>query len=114
MYDVQQITNFAKQTQTLKFPDGTTIALSLEYKPLQNGWFITSLTYGDFSLSNIRIVISPNFLYQYKNQIPYGIGCASTDGFEPVQQEDFNSGRCKLYILDAEEVAALEDYINGH
>jgi hypothetical protein len=114
MYDIQQITSFAKQSQTLKFPDGTTIAIELEYKPLQYGWFITNLTYGDFALSNIRIVISPNFLYQWKNKIPYGIGCSSTDGFEPVNQEDFNSGRCRLYVLEAADVAALQEYISGN
>lgn len=114
MYDVQQITNFAKQAQTLKLPDGTTIAIELEYKPIQLGWFLTSLQYNDFELKNLRIVVSPNMLYQFKNQIPFGIACTSTDGFEPVNQEDFSSGRCRLFILDEADVQALEDYINGH
>jgi hypothetical protein len=114
MYDVQQITNFAKQTQSLLFPDGTAISLTLEYKPMQYGWFITKLVYGTFQLQNIRIVISPNFLYQYKNQIPYGIGCSSKDGVEPVNQQDFNSGRCRLFILNSDEVKQLGAYINGN
>jgi hypothetical protein len=114
MYNVQQITTNAKQIQTLKLPDGTAITISLEYKAMQYGWFLTSLVYGNFEVKNLRIVTSPDLLYQWKNKIPFGLACTSTGNFEPVAQEDFSSGRCKMYILTSSEVAAYEDYLNGN
>lgn len=43
-------------------------------------------------------------LLQFKNQIPFGIACYSTNNREPSLQEDFSSGTSQLFILDQAEV----------
>lgn len=113
MYEIKQVTRDPLQQQTLILPDGTSLTLTLYFVPMQYGWFIRNLTHGDFILNGFRVVISPNMLYQYKNLIPFGLACFSTDSREPSQQDDFASGFAKLYLLNEAEVEQYEDYLSG-
>ena len=114
MYQIQNITDDPKQKQTLVLPDGTQIQISYYYVPNQQSWFIRTLTYDTFILQGIRICNSPNLLYQFRNQIPFGLACFSTLAKrEPMLQEDFSTGESKLYILTAEEVNQYTDYLSG-
>ena len=110
MFRIQQITDNAYQQQTLVLPDGESIFIQIEYKPMQYGWFIRRLEYLDFVINGVRICTSPNLLYAFKNQIPFGLACTTEANNEPTQQQDFSSGRSKLYILTAEEVEALQEF----
>jgi len=114
MFKIQNITTAAKQKQVLILPDGTSISFSIEYIPLQIGWFIREISYNDFVLNGVRISNSPNLLYQYRNQIPFGLACFSTIAErEPTLQEDFFSDASKLYILTEAEVADYARYLSG-
>lgn len=113
MFIIQQITTDSDQKQTLILSDGTQILIELYFSPMQYGWFITSLTYGDFVLQGLRITNSPNMLQQFKNQIPFGLACFSTNNREPSQQDDFASGNSELYILSAAEVQAWTETLSG-
>ena len=113
MFIIQTITNDPQQKQTWVLQDGTAIAVQLEFKPMQFGWFINSLTYGNFSLNGYRVVNSPNMLYQFKNQIPFGLACFTTGNREPNQQQDFSSGNSVLYILSAAEVDQYTEFLSG-
>lgn len=119
MYRVEQITNNSKQKRTLVLPDGSLVTFTMEYIPLQQGWFINSLTYGDFILNGFKITNSPNMLHQYKNKLPFGIACISgkdiTSGGmrEPTQQDDFVSEFSKMYLLDEDELIAYTEFLSG-
>lgn len=110
---IQQITASPSQTQTLILDDGTRIDLALYFRPMQFGWFLESLVYGDFILNGTRIVTSPNILQQYKNLIPFGIACYTKDQQEPKLLQDFISGYAQLYLLSAAEVVQLSEYLSG-
>lgn len=112
MYQVQNTTTNALQQQNLILPDGTIINFVIRYAPLQYGWFL-DLSYGQFSLNGLRITNSPNMLFQWKNILPFGLACFSTEGREATQQEDFASGEATLYVLTAAEVQAYIDYLEG-
>lgn len=43
-------------------------------------------------------------LNQFRNQIPFGLGCFTTLLREPTQQQDFSTGNFNLYILSQSEV----------
>jgi hypothetical protein len=105
MYQIQNITTDALQTQSLILPDGSVIGITMNYVDMQQGWFFTSLTYGSFTINGLRITNSPNMLHQFRNQIPFGMACVSTDDREPFLITDFFGGDSVLYILTAEEVA---------
>lgn len=117
MYLIQQVTQDPLQKQTLILPDGTSLTLTIYFVPMQYGWFITSLVYGNFTLNGLRITVSPNMLRQFKNQIPFGLACyanPSGKGREPSQQEDFSSNAFTLYLLDQVEVNEYEEILMGN
>lgn len=111
---IEQITTDARQRQTLILPDGTPLTFTMYFVPMQYGWFFTDITYGNVVITGRRIFVSPNMLYQFKNQIPFGIACFSQNSREPTLQQDFVSGAAKLYLLTAAEVQLLtEAFENG-
>lgn len=118
MYQVQQITTDSTQNLNLLLPDGTAIQLTLNFKPMMLGWFIQAISYTkgniSFALNNLRIVVSPNMLHQWRNIIPFGIACQSVANREPSLQQDFSSGNSNLYVLTPEEVEEFEELINGN
>jgi len=111
---IQQITSAASQSQQITLSDGTILTLQLQFIPIQQGWYITSLTYQSFTLSGFRISNSGNILHQYRNQIPFGIACFSNDQREPSLQQDFSSGNSNLYLLSAAETLAYAEYLLGN
>jgi hypothetical protein len=105
MYQIQQITSDPAQEQTLVLPDGTQIGFSMTYLPGQQIWNC-NISYGSsFVLNGLQIVNNPNLLQQWKNIIPFGLGCFSTSSREPSQLSDFSSGYASLYILSSDDVA---------
>lgn len=113
MKEIQQMTSDARQKQVLLLEDGTKIEIHFEFKPMQLGWFITHMVYGDFELRNLRITNSINFLHQFKNRIPFGLSCLSTGDREPSLQEDFSSGASTLYLLSADETREYAEFLSG-
>lgn len=113
MKKITQITSNPLQKQNLILDDGTQVQVTIYYVPLQFGWFITELVYGDFILRGVRICNSPNMLYQFKNQIPFGIACYTEANREPTQQQDFASGAAILYLLSQAEVDEYAEFLSG-
>lgn len=114
MLRIQRLTADPKQTQTVVVEDGTTFSLEIYYRPIQQGWFINSLVYGDFVINGMRIVVTPNMLHQFRNKIPFGIACLSDQNREPSLIEDFESGAAKLYLLNQTECEEFSSYLfNG-
>lgn len=116
MFVIQNITTDPKQTRILLLQDGSPVRVTMEFKPMQYGWFFNTLTYGDnFVLNGLRITNSPNMLHQWRNLIPFGLACFSVNNSarEPSQQADFSSGASILYFLSAAEVLAYSDFLSG-
>lgn len=111
MNTIQQITDDPSQNQILPLPNGNSINLTIQYIPQQSGWFITSLTYLNFTLQGVRITNSPNMLHQFRNQIPFGLACYTTAQREPTQQQDFLSGASTLYLLSQADVMAYAEFL---
>lgn len=112
MYLIQQVTDNPLQKQTLVLQDGTTVTIIMYFCPMQYAWFINSIQRGTFILRGLRITNSPNMLNQWRNLIPFGLGCFSTANREPSQQQDFSSGASKLYILTAAEVTQYAEFLS--
>jgi len=113
MFRIQNITTDPLQERDLILPDGSILTLTMYYRPMQYGWFINSLVYGDFTLKGVRITNNPNLLFQFKNQIPFGMACYSDENREPYLIEDFSSDSSKLYILTEADIEQYEDFLNG-
>jgi hypothetical protein len=117
MNQITQITSQPLQQQILTIEDGSQFSLEIFFMPTQLGWFITSLTYPNtnFTLNGMRIVLNPNMLFQFQNQIPFGLACypVGNQGREPSQQQDFSSGAFQLYILTQAEVQQYTQILSG-
>lgn len=113
MLRIQRITNAALQAQTLVLDDGTSFSITLYYRPLQRGWFINELKYGDFVLNGVRVVNSPNMLNQWRNKLPFGLACFTEGNREPTLQQDFVTEAAKMYVLTAAEVAEFAEYLTS-
>ena len=111
---IKNISADTKQLQTLVLPDGSSFQLTLYFVPMQLGWFITNLTYGDFVINYLRITNNPNMLRQWKNQIPFGLACFSKGNREPSFIEDFESNNSQLFILTKSEVEEYEAYLSDN
>jgi len=108
---IQRVTSNPYQKQTLVLDDGSTVTLTLYFRPMQQGWFITRLEWGSFVLTELRITNSPNMLRQWRNKLPFGLGCFSTENREPSLQEDFSTQASKLYILTEAECAEYNEFL---
>lgn len=110
---IQRVTSNPLQKQALILDDGTVVSLTMYFRPMQQGWFINELMWGSFVLNGLRICNSPNMLYQFRNQIPFGLACFSVNNREPSLQQDFSSGASKLYILTEAEVQEYTEYLRA-
>lgn len=110
---IKELTDEPQQRHTILLPSGQQVVLTLEFKPMQLGWFVQQITYNDWQANNLRVVTSPNMLHQFKNQIPFGLACFVTDGQEPSQQEDLLQSRAQLFILTSDETTEYEEFLSG-
>lgn len=107
------ITDNPAQTFTIPLQDGTVVSMFLYYIPNQMGWFYNLSWPGNTTVSGItingrRVVTSPNMLRQYKNEIPFGLGCTTADNKEPFNQNCFLTQYAILFLLDSAAVNATE------
>ena len=109
---VSIISNDFNQVFRLTLSSGKYIDVNLIYKQQQYGWFI-SFDYGDFSIKNFRVTTSGNFLHQFRNIIPFGLSCVTTDGQEPTLSDDFLKERAFMYFLNSDDVESNTKVISG-
>lgn len=107
MLYINKITNDPQQLITLTGIKGVTIQVALRFMPRIQRWMMDIDT-SDFSLKGLAITTSPNILRQYRNQITFGIACVADSGIDPFTIEDFASQTANLYLLNADDVAAVE------
>lgn len=95
--------------QTFKFSiDGYDfVEIALEFKSLQYAWFIT-LNWGEFSLNNERVAVSPNLLRQFSKMLPFGILITGVDAVDPFSNDAWLNG-WNFYMLDETDMADVED-----
>lgn len=113
MQRIENISAEPYQQQTLILDTGEPVILTLNFKPNQTGWFITELLYRNFVLQGMRVVNSPNLLNQFRNLVPFGLGCFSDANREPFFQEDFATSVSRLYILSEVETAEYAEFLRS-
>jgi hypothetical protein len=107
---INNITDAAWQEVNLRADSGDSVTLTLRYFDNQKGWFY-SIAYGTFTLVNRRLIASPSLLRSFRRILPFGLACTTTDGQEPIFQDDFTSGRASIFLLSAADVQTMENSI---
>lgn len=109
---IDNLTGFADQLSVLQLPDGTVANMELIFNGTTERWTM-NIVYGNFVCSGIGVCCYPNVLRQWRNILPFGIACTTSDQTDPFNINDFASGRALLYILSAADVQAVEIQIFG-
>lgn len=109
MTKIQGISDAASQNFTIALNDGSTFELGLVFKPLQQGWYL-SVTYGDFTVTNMRLCCVYNVLEQFSNRLPFGLACFTTQNQEPMFPQDFKASNAALCVLDETDLNNLEAF----
>ncbi len=109
---INNITAQPSQQMNLILPDNTIIKdFYLTYMDNNQGWFF-GLTYGNFVINNMRLVVNPNILREFNRVIPFSLGCDTVDGYENLFINDFSNVRASLYLLDQDDIADVESRLN--
>jgi hypothetical protein len=112
---MQQITNLsdeASQLTKVVLADGSVATFQFLYNAAVERWGF-SVSHPDIECDGMILCAGANVLRMFRNTIPFGLGCYSTDGADPFYIEDFASGRITLYVLDESEVEFFETAVYG-
>lgn len=95
----------AHQRHTLQFGEEE-ITLSLRYHPTVEMWTM-DVGYQGQSASGYKL--SVGVLHMQSRNFPFDfiVGDNSGQGLDPIRRDDFESGRCSLYLLDAADMENL-------
>ena len=101
------ITNNATQKFSLTLDDNTQADFILYFNPTINAWFF-DIIYKNWSSLGNKLVLSPNILRRFHNQIKFGMSCVAIDNVEPFDINDFISERVNLYVLNNDDISVIE------
>jgi hypothetical protein len=109
------LSNNADQQVFIPLTDGSLLQLEFIYRPRIQRWEIT-VTHPDLPggvASGMILCVSPNIMRPWKNLLSFGIAVLSTDGYDPVDINDFSNNRISVYVLTEDEVQMVENQIIG-
>ena len=112
MQIITSLTNYPNQMHRLVLENNETADFHLYYSARMQSWYF-DITYKNWTINGVKIVLSPNILRQFRKVIPFGLSFMTNSYVEPFEVECFTSGRVEMGILNAEEVKQVEaDYYN--
>lgn len=109
---VDNLTAFSDQTSDLILEDGTVANVRFKFDGATERWRL-DVTYGTHILNGIGLCCFPNILRQWRKVIPFGLACVAAGQVDPFRSVDFSTGRVKMYLLNATDVAAVEVDVLG-
>ena len=114
MTRIDNLTNASDQTATLILPDNTAVTLRLRYRPRTQRW-VADVGYAtsNFQVNGLTLTCFPNVMRSWRDILPFGLAFITADLTDPFDLNDFASSRVAAYLLDAADVAAVEDVVIG-
>lgn len=112
---IDNLTDAADQTTTLILPDNTAATLRLRYRPRTQRWTADlGYTPKNLQVNGLNVCTLPNILRPWRRIIPFGLAVVTVGlATDPFDLNDFLTGRATVYLLNADDVAAVEDTIIG-
>lgn len=100
------ITSEPKQQLSFVLEDGSRVAMFMQYRPQQEGWF-ADFSLGDWEVKGLRLTASPNILVKWQKLVPFGLAIITARNVEPLNVTDFINGVVTMYLLNADDVALV-------
>lgn len=119
MQQIDNLSDSAMQLTKVDLGDGTILEIALRYAGATQRW-VMDVTRGDFSVKGLNICVQPNLMRPWRNVVPFGLTCLTTDGADPTYFDDFLAdpvtlqSRANLYVLSADEVLDVERTVLGN
>lgn len=104
---INSLTTDPLQQFTLTGIPGVEIDILLRFMPRIEIWN-ADITYGTFNVQGVPLLCSPNILRQWRNIIPFGIAITSIFKLDPYSVNDFAAGVANFFLLNSDDVAAVE------
>lgn len=99
MFQINNLSAKPSQVSTAILADGTTVTLTLNYRPAIQRWSI-DVVYKNFIARGVGLATNPNLLRIWRNVIPFGLAVKTADGTDPFMADDLVSGRVTITMLD--------------
>lgn len=109
---LDKLTSSPLQRYVVVTEEGDQFGFLLRYLPSQQSWSL-SISWGEFVLNGISLVLSPNLLYGYSNILPFGLMVTATNSLDPSYIDDFTTGRIKIYVLSQADIIEQERIISA-
>lgn len=105
MRQLQNLTDDITQRHTIIFEESE-IALTLRYHPTAQFWSV-DLDYKDHTVKGHKL--SLDVLHMASRNLPFDflVRDSSGTGLDPYRRDDFATGRCRLYLLEPDNMEAL-------
>lgn len=107
---INSLSDAADQLVTISLDDGSTVQMEFFYRAGAQRWFM-DIVHSSITLRGYGLTQGPNILRQWRNIIPFGIAVQSVDLIDPIQADDFQTGRVSIYVLNAAEVQTIEQIV---
>ena len=109
---ITSLTQSPNQFHQLVLDNNETADFTLRYYPRMLSWYF-DISYGDKTINNVKVVLHPNILRQFRKVLPFGIVFYTDNGspVEPFQITDFKTGRVRMAILNKEEILQVESEV---
>lgn len=99
-------TSQPKQLLSFVLDDGSTVTMSMAYAQQQLGWF-ADFQWSNWSVTGLRLTASPNLLRMEQRILPFGFAIVTSNNVEPLNLQDFADGTAQVWLLNADDVAAV-------
>ena len=107
MKRILNISDETIQRHTVLFEESEVI-LTLRFYPKTEHWMFDA-EYNGKAIYGVKL--SVGVLHMVSENQPFDFYCEdrSGNGIDPFQRDDFINGRCRLYMLEAEDMIAVRD-----
>lgn len=102
---IENITDEAHQRHRILFAESE-IVLTLRFHSIVQMWTFDA-EYKDWSIHGQRIVVDSLHILGQNKPFDFAVIDRSGAGVDPFKLDDFSSGRCELYILDADDMREI-------
>ena len=112
MQAMTSFTSAPKQFYQLVLDTNEVADFHIRYYPRMLSWYF-DIAYKDININNVKVVLHPNILRQFKTKLPFGLMfyTENESPVEPFQITDFQTGRVKMAILNEEEILQVESEV---
>ena len=99
---INNISSESVQRHTLIFNDDE-ITLTLRYLAQIQQWFF-DVEYRDFTIGGVKLAVGTLHMVSSNQPFDFAVNDNAGVGLDPFRADDFESGRCSLYLVTPEEM----------